>query len=185
MPKHKKSDFAPHRPKDTAPACNIAGCKEPGAYKAPKSRDALHEYQWFCLDHIREHNKQWDFFAGLSSDQIEEFIKDSVTGHRPTWTRESRVSSREQLLKDALYEFLHPGQKPRKATPHLPARIKKALATFDMEYPYTAAQLKTQYRALVKKHHPDVNKGNKQSEELFKRISLAYTLLQEHLKHQK
>lgn len=182
MPRHKKTDFSPHRPTDTAPPCNIEGCKEAGAYKAPKSRDELHDYRWFCLEHIREHNKQWDFFAGLSSEDIEAFIKDAVTGHRPTWNRESRVGSREQMLKDALYEFMHPGKPRPSPSPQISAKLRKALAAMDMQYPYTAKELKTQYRILVKKYHPDVNKGDKKSEEQFKRIAVAYDYLVEQIK---
>jgi hypothetical protein len=178
----KKTDYAPHVAPEKAPACHITGCAEPGAYKAPKSREELHDYLWFCLEHVRDHNKQWDYFAGLGSEEIEDFIKDSVTGHRPTWDRESRVRQRYNKLQDALYEFLSAGVKRPAPSPQLSGKIRKALSQMDMQYPYTAKELKIQYRALVKKHHPDVNKGNKQSEETFKLITTAYQHLAEHIK---
>src|ERR1044072_4008720 len=90
MPHRKKSDYAPHIPPHKAEPCQWEGCGAPGMYKAPASRDALHEYRWFCLEHIREHNQQWDFFAGLERGDIEFFVRDAVTGHRPTWIREGR-----------------------------------------------------------------------------------------------
>jgi len=183
MTRSKKSDYIPHIPPDAAPVCQVAGCSEAGIYKAPKSRDELHDYRWLCLDHIREHNKQWDFFAGFDREQIESFIRDAVTGHRPTWNRENRVNKQQfQQLQDALYEFMHFGAKAPKPVPQLSAKLRKALATMDMEYPCTARELKKQYRTLVKKHHPDVNKGNKQSEEKFKQITAAYQILLEHIK---
>jgi DnaJ-class molecular chaperone len=40
-----------------------------------------------------------------------------------------------------------------------------------------ADEIRTAYRALAKKHHPDLNPGNKQAEALFKEISAAYDLL--------
>jgi len=162
-----------------APPCHVHGCAEPGGYKAPKSRDALHDYRWFCLEHIREHNQQWDFFAGLGSEEIEEFVKDAVTGHRPTWNRESRVRAQYNKLQDALYEFLNHGSSARKAaaSPPLSGKIRKALCALDVEYPYTAQELKVQYRAMVKKHHPDANNGDKQSEETFKEVTAAYHYL--------
>ncbi len=41
----------------------------------------------------------------------------------------------------------------------------------------TAAQIRRAYRALAKKHHPDLNPGSKQAEERFKAIAAANELL--------
>lgn len=183
-PKRTRSAYVPHIEEDRAPPCEVEGCREPGAYKAPKSKKELHDYRWLCLDHIREHNQRWDYFSDMDRDAIEDFMKDATYGHRPTWDRESRLRQRPQMLQDALYEFLHMGgRKAPPAAPPLPARVRKAVAILDIEYPCTAKELKSQYRALVKKHHPDVNKGNKQSEERFKQITAAYTVLAEHIKN--
>ena len=183
MPKVKKTrnDYVPQ---GSAPCCHVAGCKEPGEYKAPTSKNSLGEYAWYCLDHIREYNQKWDYFKDMDRDEIEAFIKDATTGHRPTWSREGRIRhNNPQALHDALYEFLHMGLKPvRKPHPSLPVKLRKALALMDMDYPYTQRDLKSHYRALVKKHHPDVNKGNKLEEEKFKQITAAHLLLSEHLK---
>lgn len=178
MPKKKqKKDFAPHLPADDAPPCHVTGCGGAGLYKAPKSREELSEYKFLCLEHIREHNAQWDFFSGMKSDEIEAFISDSVTGHRPTWSREERVRFSTTTLHDKLYEFMNGKPAPKPTNPHLPAKERRALALLELEYPYSEKQLKTCYRALVKKHHPDIHKGDKQQEEKFKQISMAYRLL--------
>jgi DnaJ-domain-containing protein 1 len=185
MPYKKKSDYAPHINPASAPPCDMPGCAEPGAYKAPKSKDDLQEYCWLCLEHVRQRNQQWDYFAGLERDEIEAFIKDAVTGHRPTWNREDRTGQKYRQLQDALYEFMHTGKQPaRPAAPSLPAKLRKALATMELEHPYTAQTLKRRYRAMVKQHHPDVNKGDKNSEEKFKHIATAYHYLLEQLKTQ-
>ena len=180
MKKRQPRDFAPHISPDKAPPCHVAGCKEAGPYKAPKSREQLEEYIWFCLDHIRERNKEWNYFAGMDSEEIEAFIHDSVTGHRPTWSRESRLRDNYYTLQDKLYEFLH-GSKPAAPKPRVPTKTRKALATMELEHDYTLKQLKTRYRALVKKHHPDTNKGDKKSEEKFKEITAAYKYLMQQL----
>jgi len=182
-PKRTRSSYVPHIEPERAPPCTVEGCREPGAYKAPKSKDELHEYRWFCLDHIREHNQQWDYFSDMGRSEIEDFIKDATTGHRPTWDRESRLRNRPSMLQDALYEFLYMGKKAPPKAPPLPAKIRKAVAALEIEYPCNAKALKAHYRALVKKHHPDVNKGNKQSEERFKQVTAAYHVLAEHIKN--
>jgi len=184
MSNKKKKDYAPHISPDQATSCQAPGCHEAGVYKAPKSRNNLHDYRWLCLEHIREHNQQWDFFAGFGREQIEAFIRDAVYGHRPTWNRENRMRRQQfEELQDALYEFLHAGTKAPKRTPPLSAKLRKALVTLDIDYPCTTRQLKAKYRTLVKKHHPDVNKGDKQSEEKFKQITTAYHALLEHIKN--
>ncbi|MDE3059393.1 MAG: DnaJ domain-containing protein [Pseudomonadota bacterium] len=179
MANKRKNDYAPHIPPETAPLCHAEGCAERGAYKAPLSRDSLQDYHWFCLDHIREHNQKWDFFAGMDAEQIDLFRRDAVHGHRPTWSREQRIRHSWQL-QDALYEFLHPDAPKPKARPSLPPKLRKSLAALDMEYPYTLQQLKTKYRALARKHHPDANRGDPQSEERFKKITAAYQHLLAH-----
>ena len=45
--------------------CDASNCNHEGIYPAPKSRDQLNEYYFFCLDHIRDFNKSWNYFEGL------------------------------------------------------------------------------------------------------------------------
>ncbi len=49
----------------------------------------------------------------------------------------------------------------------------------------TEAEIKSAYRRLARKHHPDVNKGDKQAEDRFKEISQAYNVLGEAKKRAK
>lgn len=140
----------------------------------------MDKYLWFCLDHIRERNQQWNYFAGMDSEEIEAFIRDSVTGHRPTWSREGGMREHYWVLQDKFYEFLT-GSKQSIPKQPIPARLRNALSLLELEYPYTMKQLKLRYRILVKKHHPDANKGNRESEEKFKKITTAYKYLCEQM----
>src|SRR5216683_5512350 len=49
----------------------------------------------------------------------------------------------------------------------------------------TAAQIKSAYRKLARKHHPDVNPNNKQAEQLFKQANEAYQVLSDPEKRKK
>ena len=63
----------------------MAGLHAPATHRAPKGREHANEYWRFCLDHVREYNNSYNFFAGMSDDAVAEYQKDALTGHRPTW----------------------------------------------------------------------------------------------------
>jgi hypothetical protein len=54
--------------------CDHAGCKEPGQYRAPKSPRALDDYYWFCKEHVREYNLNWNYFQGQSEEEFQRFL---------------------------------------------------------------------------------------------------------------
>ena len=71
-------------------SCEYPGCKEMGAYRAPKSPDILDEFYWFCKDHVREYNLKWNFFQGTTDEEFQKFMdKDRV------WERETKPFSQK------------------------------------------------------------------------------------------
>lgn len=161
--------------------CAVSGCKEPGEYKAPKSRYNTGEYQYLCLNHIREFNRAWDYFDGWSRKEIEDFMDSAAYGHRPTWSMAARIGNvppvfTSEFLRDNFFDMLREGPK-KKIVPHMPRKKGDAFAILDLEPDADITMIKKQYKKLVKKYHPDVNKGSKASEEAFKRITTAYGIL--------
>ena len=73
------------RCKADLPGCQWPRCKAPATHRAPKGRLRASEYWQFCLEHVREYNNSYNFFAGMSDDAIAKYQKDAITGHRPTW----------------------------------------------------------------------------------------------------
>ena len=65
--------------------CSNPKCNELGIFPAPKSRDQLREYLYFCINCIREFNKSWNYFEGLNEQELEVEIRKSVTWDRPSW----------------------------------------------------------------------------------------------------
>lgn len=181
MPRKRDAEAESH------PACAIPGCTQPGAHKAPRSRTNVREYQWLCLEHVREFNRAWDYFDGMSSEEIEEFQRDAVTGHRPTWDREGSLRDAYKrysaAMQDELRRFFYWGAPPdgksgkEAEVRALTARERKALATMELDAPCSAAALKAHYRIMVKRYHPDLNPGNRAYEERFKQITAAYAYL--------
>src|ERR1700704_3198579 len=67
------------------PGCEWPSCAAPATHRAPKGRNREREYWRFCLEHVREYNQSYNFFAGMSDDAVARFQKDALTGHLPTW----------------------------------------------------------------------------------------------------
>ncbi len=160
--------------------CHWAGCGLDGNFRAPKSRDNTQEYQWFCEAHITEFNKKWNYFEGMSTDEIYAFQRDATTGHRPTWRMDQFDKLNTAKLEEAFGRMFGDKTSYRADVKPINARVRDALALLDLEHPCDKSKIKRQYRELVKKYHPDVNIGNKNAEETFKRITLAYNHLLTH-----
>jgi DnaJ-domain-containing protein 1 len=172
--------------------CDMPSCTAMGEYRAPKGRERLNEYFWFCLDHVREYNKAWDYYAGMSEREIERHLRSDATWQRPTWpmgfwrTRERAMhdeAMRQYGFHDAGEHANGPGGYTRHnghangAANRMRTPEEEALALLDLEPPVDFGQIKARYRELAKIHHPDTNGGDKTAEERLKQINQAYTTL--------
>jgi hypothetical protein len=171
-------------PPQTDRLCDRPGCAGGGLYRAPKHRDSLREYFWFCLDHVREYNRAWDFCKGMSQDQIEAMIREDIVGGRPTWplgwaggTRDERKIKIDDPF--SFFEAEAQAEAARKAqaksAPKTEADI--AMDTLGLSAPLTWQALRARYKELVKKFHPDANGGDTTAEEKLKSINQAYSTL--------
>ncbi len=162
-----------------ARACNWPGCDSVGEYRAPKSPTNLREYHWFCLDHVRDYNKNWDYFSGLEEDQIEAIRRQDAVWHRPSWPLGGRTEA--EILEAAKHGFGDPHNilgNDAKAEPPKPKTPRdEALAKLGLDRTASHAERKARYKELVKRHHPDANGGSKAAEERLKTINEAYTYL--------
>lgn len=170
-------------------ACDVTGCPERGDFKAPKSRDALKEYYWFCLDHVREYNQNWDFFKGMTRAEIEENLKKTIVGDRPTW-RSTRAGYNEERLKHRIYERFTSGEdifgdfgaegdeeEARVNLGSIPHPAAEALGVMGLTPPVVWDDIKARYKTLVKQYHPDINAPDPAAEERMKKINMAYSIL--------
>jgi DnaJ-domain-containing protein 1 len=164
-------------------ACDCPGCDQAGHYRAPRSRDQLREYYWFCLDHVREYNKRWDYLGGLSAEEIEVRIRQDTVWERPTWPF-AEIRKHEQQIRDSInrsffsdaWDEVEPVA--GEAVPPQPTIGESdALAVLGLSLPAEFAAIKARYRLLVKRHHPDANGGSREAEEKLKIINHAFTTL--------
>lgn len=165
--------------------CEADGCRDFGEYKAPKHR-GLNDYYHFCLDHVREYNQQWDFFDGMNEEEVQDHILKSSTGFRPTWNFSNSVFTEEDLrnrvFQDFFFEQAGEGETRQERQENARALQNgtpefEAMAVIGVEPPLDWNEIRTQYKKLVKKFHPDTNGGSKEAEEQLKKINMAYTVL--------
>ena len=168
--------------------CDVPGCPHDGAYRAPKSRESLREYFWFCLDHVRAYNAAWDFYKGMSPGQIEAHMRDDTGWQRPTWPlgRLGGGMPEEDFIHDRLDILgaagMRQGKNAQNATSNRPpADLRQPLDTLGLTWPVSLEEVKSRYKELAKCHHPDANGGDRAAEERFKTINMAYVQVRSHL----
>lgn len=158
--------------------CEREGCEEVGGFRAPKSSDQMRNYYWFCLDHVREYNKAWDYYKGMSPEEIERSRVSDITWNRPSWP----VGGWRALLENVQYlDGLDPFLRVQLSTPPAPPQVQKALGALGLKLPLTLDSLKKEYKKLAKRHHPDLNAGDKGAEERLKVVNEAYQVVKKYL----
>lgn len=174
--------------------CASEGCLCAGEYRAPRSRNPNDTPLWFCLEHVREYNRTWNWFEGMGADEIETYQSQNATWHRPTWKLGERAGGRSQarhhaehlahdpfdLLGEAGYRI--DGTARNGAVPEarrLSPEDKEALAVLELDAGVSAPDVKSRYKALVKRYHPDRNGGDKAAEARLRKVIDAYRHLRD------
>ncbi len=167
--------------------CQWPGCGHIGEHRAPYSRQQLDKDRWFCLHHIRQYNRKWNYYDGMSDEEVEVDVRRDTTWNRPSWPLGAEKNFRhrgEGIKIDDYGAFGHPDDgscedldKDQDNRPDSGSPEALALAVFDLQFPVSTSEIKDRYKALVKRHHPDANGGDKGAEEKFKQVSQAYQTL--------
>ena len=173
----------------TARGCAWPGCAATGEFRAPGGRpsgfDGPGEFRWFCLDHIREFNAGYDFFRGMS-------VEDILAAQSPIsgWARESRAFRADGGV----------GQGPRWADfsdpldaigAHMRDRAggaarrdgifspeeQRALDVLGLAANADRRALRQRYSELVRRFHPDRNGGDRSHESRLRAVIEAWQLL--------
>ena len=163
--------------------CDHPGCTREGEFRAPQGRDREGKFFCFCLDHVREYNASYNYFNGMSADDVAHYQRDALTGHRPTWAmgtnRASKADSEPQGTSDPLGMFraqTH-ARKREPLKPRVGVAAMKALDTLGLDDTAGAPTVKARYKDLVKQLHPDANGGDRSNEDRLREIIRAYNYL--------
>ena len=176
------------------PPCEWPGCNGGATHRAPKGREHANEYWRFCLDHVREYNSTYNYFAGMNDDAVAKYQKDALTGHRPTRKMGSLGGKRGARPGKGFRGSDHASDDPFSLFGDGGARAntgraktaearkvfnaqRRALETLGLEDDASRADIKSKFKTLVKRHHPDANGGDRGSEARLREIIQAYNYL--------
>lgn len=175
--------------------CDWPDCRQPASARAPKSREMLGQHYWFCQAHAGEYNKNWDFFAGMTEQEVADAQAARLTGERPTWQFKASRLSREAAAFAARMAGggrgaggyadplgLFGGARSRTAAPESARRLgrleRRALEELDLQETADGPLIRARYLELVKRFHPDANGGDRATEQKLARVLKAYKSLQ-------
>ena len=161
--------------------CDWNNCNETGEYKAPVEKDNSKKYRLLCLEHVKEFNKNWNYFSGMNDDQVIDFLKSDMIWHKPTQSFSSSYNFFKVLwnntLRDELDKYKLKGDFNHMSKFKFDHKDIKAFGILGGSVGLKWQKIQEKFKILVKKFHPDINAGNKKYEEKLKQITLAYTQL--------
>ena len=160
--------------------CEWENCKVIGEFKAPTEKDNSKNFKWLCEDHIKLFNKNWNYFEGMSQNEIENFLKSDLTWHRPTQKFSSVDNFFNILWNNALSDKFKIFEKENPVhiyNEKLCERDKDAFRIIGLKFDADLTVIQKKFKTLVKKFHPDKHSGNKKYEDKLKKITLAYSHL--------
>lgn len=188
-PKDRPNARLHGRVENAADRCAHPGCEAPGEFRAPpaadrRSSDHAPEWRWLCLDHVREFNAGYNFFSGMSMDEIE-------AAQRPYsgWERETRAFAHTGADRPPRWgEFSDPldaigarfkqaASRQREDGKPLSGENRRDLETLGLDANSDRHALRKRYTELVRRYHPDHNGGDRSHETALRKTIDAYQRL--------
>lgn len=187
-PPHDRPNSRFHgRVSGTGRLCAEPGCDQPGEFRAPfvegagPRHDGPGDYRWLCLDHVRAFNAKYNFFNGMTADEIHH-------AQRPYagWERETRAFAANGADRpprwadfadplDAIgARFRRQVEPERRDGKPLSVADRKALKVLGLEPDADRRGLRQRYSELVRKFHPDRNGGDRSMEKALQEVIAAY-----------
>jgi hypothetical protein len=164
--------------------CAVPGCDAAGEYKAPlqpANFDGPGAWRFLCLDHVREHNAKYNYFEGMSPEEIQD-----AQGPLGGWERPSRrFAANGADPPPAWSDFADPldaiatrfrvngGRQPSRFT----KGEERALSVLGLGDDADRHSLRQRYSGLVRRYHPDKNGGDRSHEGKLREVIEAYQLL--------
>ncbi|WP_439618873.1 J domain-containing protein [Shinella sp.] len=170
------------------PKCQWDCCEKIGAHRAPVGRDGEGLYLLFCLEHVKEYNKGYNFTADLSHADVARYQREATTGARRTWgtavdqateipmpsTTRSGSAKALNARKTAAQRQAQKADLQKRKLKVLEAR---AFETLGLSSDATPDEIKSRYKERLKMLHPDTNQGDRLSEDELRASIEAHKIL--------
>jgi hypothetical protein len=165
--------------------CAVPGCHAPGEFKAPlqpANFDGPGSWRFLCLDHVREHNAKYNFFDGMTPEEITR-AQSPLAG----WDRPSRKfaangadppprwSDFSDPLDAIATRFGHIREAGKAS--RFSKQERRALSVLGLGEDADRHQLRKRYSGLVRRYHPDKNGGDRSHEKRLGEVIEAYQRL--------
>ena len=191
MDSKRSNDRFHGRVRGSRASCAYAGCSEAGEFRAPDhagratSPNGPGDYQYLCLDHVREFNTRYDWFTGMSTEEI-------LAAQSPMhmWASETRAfrptagidlppkwADFHDPLDAISARYKERIPKPRADGYILSPEDHRALKTLGLGDDANRRAIRSAYSLMVRKYHPDKNGGNRAYEKALQDVIAAYTHL--------
>lgn len=158
-------------------ACAWPGCAEHGEFRAPRSNRVPGDvggWQFLCLEHVRSFNAGYNFFDGLSPDEIHA-AQSPMAGWEKDVVRAGRMAF---TFGDMHGLFDEPLRASRPAASCWAEKgDAQALGALGLDRDATPADIRRAYRGLVRRYHPDSNGGDRSHEGKLQAVVNAFTHL--------
>lgn len=183
-PIRKKAAAAPE---PTGPRCQWDGCSKTGTHRAPVGRDGEGLYLRFCLEHVRLYNAGYNYATG-SEGETARYQKEAATGARATQGQAAREAAEAPLPSTersgsakALNARRSAAQRQAQKADLQKRKLKvleaRAFETLGLPEDATPEDVRRRYKEKLKMHHPDVNQGDRNSEDQLRAAIEAYKIL--------
>jgi hypothetical protein len=173
--------------------CHAPGCAEAGEFRAPGGRapgfDGPGDYRWLCLEHVRQFNAGYDFFKGMSQEEImaaqsplagwasetRAFRPDAGIDQSPRWNDFAdpldAIARRARMRRE---DALHRQDAARRG---IGPEERRAYEIMGLAFDADRKALRARYSLLVRRYHPDRNGGDRSHEGQLQAVVEAYNLL--------
>lgn len=168
--------------------CAAAGCIEAGEFRVPGPElsgfDGPSRYRWMCLAHVREFNARYNFFDGMSAEEIS-----AAQNPYGGWERETRAFNatgadappRWSDFRDPMdalgARFRKVRERMADAEAGVSSEDREAFTALGLAPGADRAAIRSAYSKLVRRYHPDRNGGDRRYEKALQAVLAAYTHL--------
>lgn len=156
-------------------ACAEPGCREAGEFRAPDRDAGPGNWRWLCLDHVREFNNKYNFFNGMTPEEIA-----AAQSPHPSWERKTRTFAHNASPHDFAdpHGLFRGARRPRAANgAPLDTADTRALKVLGLDAGAALKDIRRRYTELVRRYHPDRNGGDRSQEGKLQDVIQAYTHL--------